>query len=121
MGSGFSEEAPGGENEKIVKKWLIDCGLCESDFELHQSKGIIEALLDSVIKKKNAKGAIGASTNANIRSMVDVLVYWKERYPGKPLTNQIKGHLLRLFCFNCLLLNHTCFANLLFFSGVLRD
>jgi len=59
MGSGFSEEAPGGENEKIVKKWLIDCGLCgESDVELLQSKGIIEVLLDSVIKKKMLKGRL---------------------------------------------------------------
>ena len=108
MGSGFSGETPEGENKSIVK-WLLDCGfVCNvgqpvGDFisHLHESQQTFgEFMFDSFIKKKNAKGAIGASTNANIRFMQEILGIWKQRYPGKALTNLIKRHLLRLSCLN---------------------
>ena len=107
MGNGFSGEASGEENKKIVK-WLIDCGFVYEvdlnqpvgDFiiELHQSQHIVQYLLESFLQRKNAKGAIGASTNANIRIMVEILGIWKQTHPGKAIPNLTTRQLLRLSC-----------------------
>ena len=117
MGSGFSGETSGGENKNIVK-WLLDCGFVSNDgqpvgdfiSQLHESQQTLgEFMLDSFLKKKNTKGAIGASTNANIRFMQEILGIWEKRYPGKPLPNQIKRQILRLSC----LIAFVCFSDVI--------
>ena len=58
-------------------------------------------LIESVVQRKNAKGAMSGSTNANIRSLQFVLHFWKSTYPGLPIPRNIKKQLQRLLWLNC--------------------
>ena len=89
---------------------LSECGFTDAnDFvvgefasEIMTKDKITESLLDSFLKQKTAKGAIGLSTNANIRTMRLVLEFWMEKYPSVPIPRDVKKQLQRSVfdCYN---------------------
>ena len=82
---------------------LCECGFTDAnDFvvgefasEIMTKDNITESLLESFLKQKTAKGAIGLSTNANIRTMRLVLEFWMEKYPTLPIPRDVKKQLQR--------------------------
>ena len=82
---------------------LSECGLTDENHivigefatEIMKNDFITESLLDSFVKKKTAKGAIGLSSLANVRTMRLVLEFWMEKYPTLPIPRDVKKQLQR--------------------------
>ena len=101
-----------------IKKLLTECRFVDSkdmavgDFakaieeslELTVGK-FASAVVDSFELKINAEGALKLSTganilsiNANIRFMVIVLEFWKQKFPNTPIPKLVKQQMHRLAC-----------------------
>ena len=82
---------------------LSECGLTDENHivigefatEIMKNDIITESCLDSFVKKKTAKGAIGLSSIANVRTMRLVLEFWMEKYPTLPIPRDVKKQLQR--------------------------
>jgi hypothetical protein len=92
---------------------LSECGFTDANnfvvgmfaTEIMANEDIRISLLDSFQKQRNAKGAIGLSTNANIRTMSLVLEFWMDTYPSEPIPRDVKKQLQRSV-FDCSDLAH---------------
>ena len=82
---------------------LSECGLTDENHivigefatEIMKNDAIRESLLDSFVKQKTAKGSIGLSTIANVRTMRLILEFWMENYPSLPIPRDVKKQLQR--------------------------
>ena len=72
-----------------------DCAVGTFANEIIKNDAVRDSLLNSFDKQKNAKGAIGLSTNANINTMRLVLEFWMDRNPSVPIPRDVKKLLQR--------------------------
>ena len=89
-----------------IKQFLKNSGFIDRNYlpvgDFAQAiKTDLSWLLESLVQRKNAKGAMKGSTNANIRSLEFVLRFWKSTYPGLPIPRNIRKQLQRLLWLNC--------------------
>ena len=105
-----------------IKNLLRECGFVDSkDRAVGDIAKAIEesldltighfasAVVDSFELKINSESALKISretniksTNANIRFMVIVLGFWKQKFPDKPIPKKLKQQMLRLACLEIL-------------------
>ena len=101
-----------------IKNLLRECGFVDSkdravgDFAkaIEESLDLTvghfaSAVVESFELKINAEGALKLSTeanfkssNANIRFMVIVLGFWKQKFPNAPIPKSVKQQMHRLAC-----------------------